>query len=253
MLVKLAGLRGELQVPGVLGVDWDSGRKVKGLADEAKVKSQAGVSDAASTGKGSGAWLLMEWIEGESVKELLRRWDDWYKTATGDERREQEEAVKKLLRRIGRAVGAMHSRGGVVHGDLTTSNVMVRPFRSEEENVQFNGATEVASTASMSNGDRSSMTNSAQSSVVHAPSFEGELVLIDFGLAVQSIQDEDRAVDLYVLERAFGSTHPRQEGWFDAEVLQSIEGYRGSFKGSQVVLKRLEEVRMRGRKRTMIG
>jgi TP53 regulating kinase-like protein len=78
-------------------------------------------------------------------------------------------------------------------------------------------------------------------------------VLIDFGLAMQSVQDEDRAVDLYVLERAFGSTHPRQEDWFKDEVLDSQEGYKGSFKGSNVVLKRLEEVRMRGRKRTMVG
>ena len=78
-------------------------------------------------------------------------------------------------------------------------------------------------------------------------------MLIDFGLATQSIQDEDRAVDLYVLERAFGSTHPRQEGWFNEEVLQSADGYRGSFKGSQIVLKRLEEVRLRGRKRSMLG
>jgi len=58
---------------------------------------------------------------------------------------------------------------------------------------------------------------------------------------------------LYVLERAFGSTHPRQEGWFDAEVLQSQDGYRGSYRGANVVLKRLEEVRQRGRKKSMIG
>jgi TP53 regulating kinase-like protein len=82
---------------------------------------------------------------------------------------------------------------------------------------------------------------------------EGEIVLIDFGLATQSIQDEDRAVDLYVLERAFGSTHPRQEGWFKEEVLDHAEAYKGGFKGANVVLKRLEEVRMRGRKRSMVG
>jgi TP53 regulating kinase and related kinases len=60
-------------------------------------------------------------------------------------------------------------------------------------------------------------------------------------------------VDLYVLERAFGSTHPRQEQWFDQEVLQSEEGYRGAYKGAATVLKRLEDVRLRGRKRSMIG
>lgn len=78
---------------------------------------------------------------------------------------------------------------------------------------------------------------------------EGDVVLIDFGLASQSLQDEDRAVDLYVLERAFGSTHPRTEPLF-TEVLS---GYKESYKGASSALKRLEEVRMRGRKRSMIG
>ena len=39
-------------------------------------------------------------------------------------------------------------------------------------------------------------------------------MLIDFGLAFQSAVVEDKAVDLYVLERAFASTHPGSEGMF---------------------------------------
>ena len=78
---------------------------------------------------------------------------------------------------------------------------------------------------------------------------EGEIVLIDFGLAAQTVQEEDRAVDLYVLERAFGSTHPREEGMFG----ELLEGYRVAFKGSKGTLRRLEDVRMRGRKKSMIG
>lgn len=34
------------------------------------------------------------------------------------------------------------------------------------------------------------------------------LYLIDFGLAYTKPNPEDKAVDLYVLERAFVSTHP---------------------------------------------
>ncbi|KAI4253064.1 MAG: hypothetical protein LQ352_003932 [Teloschistes flavicans] len=80
-------------------------------------------------------------------------------------------------------------------------------------------------------------------------SLDGEVVLIDFGLAAQSVQDEDKAVDLYVLERAFGSTHPELEEDFK----QVLEAYGKSYKGARVVLKKLEEVRMRGRKKSMIG
>jgi TP53 regulating kinase-like protein len=179
----------------------------------------------------------MEWVEGRSVKDLLREWDVVQKRREGEEgAREREEDVRQLLRRVGRAVGAMHSRGGVVHGDLTSSNIMVRPVAEGKSNKDVGVTHEAGEEKNSEKVD-----------------LEGEIVLIDFGLAMQSIQDEDRAVDLYVLERAFGSTHPRQEGWFKEEVLESQEGYRGSFKGANVVLKRLEEVRMRGRKRSMVG
>jgi TP53 regulating kinase-like protein len=112
-----------------------------------------------------------------------------------------------------------------VHGDLTTSNMMLR--RSAEEREQGEGGKPVSGNAALA----------------------GEIVLIDFGLAVQTVQEEDRAVDLYVLERAFGSTHPREEGMFG----ELLEGYRVAFKGSKGTLRRLEDVRMRGRKKSMIG
>ncbi len=134
------------------------------------------------------------------------------------------------MRRVGVAVGKMHCVG-VVHGDLTTSNLMLRP--PDDGGV-------VDGTAADGGGSGGSDSR---------PSLEGDVVLIDFGLAAQSVQDEDKAVDLYVLERAFGSTHPKAEGLF-REVLRA---YGESYRGAAVVLKRLEEVRMRGRKRSMIG
>jgi TP53 regulating kinase-like protein len=39
-------------------------------------------------------------------------------------------------------------------------------------------------------------------------------LLIDFGLTSTSALPEDKAVDLYVLERAFASTHPDSERLF---------------------------------------
>lgn len=128
--------------------------------------------------------------------------------------------------KIGRAVGRLHE-AGVVHGDLTTSNLMLRP----------QGAKKV-------HGEAGELPDSGE-----RDELEGEIVLIDFGLAAQSVQEEDKAVDLYVLERAFGSTHPEAEEGF-REVLKA---YGESHKGGRVVLKRLEEVRMRGRKRSMLG
>ncbi|KAG8802309.1 serine/threonine-protein kinase bud32 [Serendipita sp. 399] len=78
-----------------------------------------------------------------------------------------------------------------------------------------------------------------------------ELVLIDFGLSYQSSLVEDKAVDLYVLERAFASTHPESEGLF-AAVLESYATELG-IKAWKSIKKRLDDVRLRGRKRSMVG
>ena len=63
-------------------------------------------------------------------------------------------------------------------------------------------------------------------------------MLIDFGLAYISTLVEDKAVDLYVLERAFGSTHPDSEPMF-ASVLAAYETKMG--KEWISIKKRLDE------------
>lgn len=197
-------------------------------------------------------WIMMEWIDGEVVRIRINEWIKERKesrTGRGLKREREEDegegnveenegvvvkengkatdeeqdntALLDLLHRIGTAVGRLHSIG-VVHGDLTTSNLMLRPSPS-------------TSPPSLSSSPSTTL--------------QGEVILIDFGLASQSSADEDRAVDLYVLERAFGSTHPSVEGLF-GEVLK---GYGKSFGGAKVVLRKLEDVRMRGRKKSMIG
>lgn len=74
---------------------------------------------------------------------------------------------------------------------------------------------------------------------------------IDFGLcALGKISPEDKGVDLYVLERAMISTHIDSEEMF-ASVLsgyQSVNSKQGA-----AVLKKLDEIRLRGRKRDMTG
>ena len=76
-----------------------------------------------------------------------------------------------------------------------------------------------------------------------------KLTLIDFGLSSVSSLAEDKGVDLYVLERAILSSHPNTEDFFQ---LMLAEYQRSSAKASSVISK-LDEVRLRGRKRTMVG
>lgn len=49
-------------------------------------------------------------------------------------------------------------------------------------------------------------------------------MLIDFGLSYISTLWEDKAVDLYVLERAFSSTHPGSAGLFEGVLSAYAKG-----------------------------
>ncbi|EGD76966.1 TKL family protein kinase [Salpingoeca rosetta] len=111
----------------------------------------------------------------------------------------------EAAREMGRIVATLH-KNDVVHGDLTTSNILRR--------------------------------------------HTGEYVVIDFGLSSVSKLDEDMAVDLYVLERALISTHIGAAEMFD-ELLRVYRQVGGDFTAS--VITRLNDVRARGRKKTMLG
>ena len=76
-----------------------------------------------------------------------------------------DDGALKLAYRIGQTVATLHDNT-VIHGDLTTSNMILRDNDPEQ------------------------------------------LVMIDFGLSYTSTMEEDKGVDLYVLERALISTHP---------------------------------------------
>ncbi|KAL7273987.1 serine/threonine-protein kinase bud32 [Rhizina undulata] len=161
--------------------------------------------------------IFMEWIPGRSIREIL---DEVLETEGG------EHVVDGMMVKVGEAVGRLHAND-LVHGDLTTSNIMVRD----------------------SHGGRALSQVEEADGAEKVREGEGQVMLIDFGLGMVSTQEEDKAVDLYVLERAFASTHPKAEGLF-GDVLKA---YERSHKGSKTVLRRLQDVRMRGRKRSMIG
>lgn len=118
---------------------------------------------------------------------------------------ESEKSLQILAEKIGFSLAAMHNVD-CVHGDLTTSNILIKT------------------------------------------GFEN-IILIDFGLSFVSQLAEDKGVDLYVLERAFLSTHPNTEQLFKIV----MESYRKKANKAEEIIKKLDEIRMRGRKRTMVG
>ncbi|XP_067164066.1 EKC/KEOPS complex subunit TP53RK [Apteryx mantelli] len=112
-----------------------------------------------------------------------------------------------LAEKLGELLARMHDED-LIHGDLTTCNILLRP-----------------------------------------PMEKLDLVLIDFGLSFVSGLPEDKGVDLYVLEKAFLSTHPDTETVFET----LLKTYAATSKKSGPVVKKLDEVRLRGRKRSMVG
>ncbi len=128
-----------------------------------------------------------------------------YLSQTNCTDRTDNQSKDELLIGLGEVIAQIHLCG-VIHGDLTTSNFMIKL----NQNTQ--------------------------------------LIPIDFGLSSFSTSAEDRAVDLYVLERAIISTHP------DVNFETLLKSYEKNMdKSGEQVLKKLDAVRLRGRKRLMIG
>ncbi|KAL6739607.1 hypothetical protein Aduo_013041 [Ancylostoma duodenale] len=154
-------------------------------------------------------------VDSHSNKIIMQRIDGCTANHWIESRREKEGDSEQFLadniafgKALGEAIARMHL-GNLVHGDLTTSNVILTDSDFERP------------------------------------------IFIDFGLAsLGKVLPEDKGVDLYVLERAMISTHINSEKMFESV----LEGYRGfNAKQGDAVIKKLDEIRMRGRKRDMTG
>ncbi|XP_042400833.1 EKC/KEOPS complex subunit TP53RK-like [Zingiber officinale] len=110
--------------------------------------------------------LTFEYVDGLSVKEILL---DFGLNGI------VEEQLDDIAIQIGTAMGKMHD-GGLIHGDLTTSNMIIR-----ERLIIWKYFTSI------------------NMIIID--------VLIEFGLSFTSTLPEDKAVDLYVLKRALLSMH----------------------------------------------
>ncbi len=122
--------------------------------------------------------LVMDFIPGETMRDVLKQGD------------------VSLVREMGRQIGTLHTKN-IVHGDLTTSNM-----------IKHNGVS-----------------------------------FIDFGLSSFSEKVEDKAVDLFLLQRALESTHYELPSLFN----EVMEGYKERNPDAVAVLERLKEVQKRGR------
>ena len=154
--------------------------------------------------------IYMERIDpGVTVKEMLQRFPALPPSIEED-----------LAAKIAVNVAKIHDVK-LIHGDLTTSNMFIK---SEVDiSVMMSGSTPIYPV--------------------------GKVYLLDFGLSFQSGLPEDKAVDLYVLERAIVSMHPNSARLFDL----IISTYQQTAQQGKEVVTKLNQVRLRGRKRLAFG
>jgi Kae1-associated kinase Bud32 len=126
--------------------------------------------------------IVMDFVPGEKLKDVLLKSSDFANYAE----------------QIGQNVAKLHQEN-IIHGDLTTSNMIV------DKNTH-------------------------------------KLHFIDFGLSAFSDALEDKAVDLFLLDRSLEATHFEHYPEIFARV---IEGY--DYPGCKQVLERLQAVKKRGR------
>lgn len=144
----------------------------------------------------------------------LKNWF-WYLEREKGEAECISQPVEQMCNRVGELIGKLHMND-MIHGDLTSSNILLQ---------------------------------------------DNEPQLIDFGLSSYSGLPEDKAVDLYVFERAIISTHSLYADKYNQWLLAGYESIHRSkeflkLNGSrklQDTLSRLKDVRLRGRKRSMLG
>lgn len=123
--------------------------------------------------------------------------------------------------KIGETVRKLQDNN-IIHGDLTTSNMLL---------------VERDPTSSVNDSKWLNHENV-------------DLVMIDFGLSYIDSSAEDKGVDLYVLERALISTHNDYPDLFS----KIFDAYKSSSKSNiKEIVSKYEDVRARGRKRTMVG
>ncbi|MFH0700850.1 MAG: KEOPS complex kinase/ATPase Bud32 [Candidatus Woesearchaeota archaeon] len=126
--------------------------------------------------------VTMDFVSGSKLRDVL----------------EEGDRYQQFAHEMGKRIGELHAQD-IIHGDLTTSNMLVR---------------------------------------------QGELIFIDFGLSFFSEKVEDKAVDLFLLNRALESKHYHI---YPDVFEKALEGYCENNPGARAVLDRFNQVEKRGR------
>lgn len=153
--------------------------------------------------------IVMEFIDGKKLSEHLN----------GFELKKQKE----IARKIGINIFKLHD-ANVIHGDLTTSNMILKTLNPKGDNLAPRGVPRKISGKNFYKGQNE------------------DLYFIDFGLGFYSTKIEDRAVDLYLLKQALEAKHFEN---FDILFKEILKNYKS--RDREKVLIQLKKVEKRRR------
>ncbi|MDO8467707.1 MAG: RIO1 family regulatory kinase/ATPase [Nanoarchaeota archaeon] len=159
--------------------------------------------------------IYMDFINGKKLSQYL----DTFKLS------EQKE----IINQIGISIAKLHD-ANIIHGDLTTSNIILVENEDNKENIKIK------------RGDKNIIGVGGRG-VAGGIVNNFKIYLIDFGLGFQNGKIEDKAVDIHLLRQALEAKHFKH--W---EVLfnEFIKSYSNSKDGKKV-LERFKKVESRGR------
>jgi len=187
---------------------------------------------AHSLGKGEEHQIKMPFIDGKKLSDHLNKFS--------------LNKQKQILKQIGQDVAKLHDTQ-IIHGDLTTSNMILveklpacsrsqinkNPNKKQKKQLPPSLSLNKSS-AKKSGEDDFVVTNRASAPIIY---------FIDFGLGFTSHKIEDKAVDIHLLRQALEAKHFQH--W---KILfkSFIKGYSKS-KDAKKTLERLKAVKKRGR------
>ena len=152
------------------------------------------------------------------------------------------EKQKEICKKIGEEIGKLHD-ADIIHGDLTTSNMILVENNSKNFSLKGRRAISRAENISSWAGGRE-LAGEVASRAEMTEQISGPIIFfIDFGLGFISPKIEDKAVDLHLLKQALEAKH--FENW---EILfdEVKKGYK-NYKEAEKILERLKAVEKRGR------
>jgi TP53 regulating kinase-like protein len=179
--------------------------------------------------------IFMERVEGKSLKEVLKSI-----AAEEDEEGEQKKEEEKTT----------PPRNATAEDATAAPSSSSPPLSSSAHRRAVKYGREIGLIVSkLHDGNITHGDLTTSNFLVHAQT--DSIYVIDFGLSkTQIVGEEDIGVDLYVLERSLVSAHSREGARVWQECLRTWKETCGK---SKEAFKRYEEVRARGRKRSMVG